>query len=348
MGKVVQRQDKSQVKWLYQAPFYLVGLVALFMVLNPGGFATITRTTTNDIYQRLLPRSDSDSQSVRVVHVDIDVETTRRLGRWPWPRTLLADLNDRVHDLGARTVLLDLVLSERDPTSPDQLIETWWNQPGMSALVVPLSRLPDHDAQLAQSLARGNVVTSFAYTSGPSDQKPLRKAGFQESVDWGTLTIPNYTGTVTTIPSLSAASSGIGSQYFQESDDLVTRNIPLVGMVNGTIYPNQILETVRVSEGVSHFNLLTRRTGDVSKVIGAKIGDITVPTNEDGSLSLYYSRTSEQPSYPAWQVLRPDFDATALRNDIVIDRAECFTETAKSRLSFVEDQQHTAVIRCLA
>lgn len=343
MGKVVQRQDKGLVKWLYQVPFCLIAFVALLLVLDPGGISSLTHMRTSDLYQRLNPRPAIESQSFRVVHVDIDLATTRRLGRWPWPRTLLADLIDRVHDLGAQTILLDLVLSERDPTSPDQLIETWWNQPGMGALVVPLSRLPDHDAQLAQSLARGNVVTSFAYTSEPSDQTPPRKAGFQDSDDGRTLTIPNLAGTVTTIPSLSAAGSGIGSQHFLESADGVTRFIPLVAMVNGTIYPNQILETVRISQGVSQFDLLTRRTGDVSQVTGIRIGDMTVPTNKDGSLSLYYSRASEQPSYSAWHVLQRDFDATALRNAIVVIGASADRQAATTLTSYGERVTTTQV-----
>lgn len=343
MGKVVQRQDKGLEKWLHQVPFCIIALVALLLVLDPGGISSLTRVRTSDLYQRLIPRPNTEAPSFPVVHVDIDLETTRRLGRWPWPRTLLAELNDRVHDLGAQTVLLDLVLSEPDPTSPDQLIETWWNQPGMGSLVVPLSRLPDHDAQLAQSLTRGNVVTSFAYTPEPSNQTPLRKARFQNSDTGRTLIIPNLAGVVTTIPSLSAASSGIGSQHFMESEDGVTRFIPLIAMMNGTIYPNQILETVRVSQRISQFDLVTRSTGDVSQVIGIRIGEITVPTNKDGSLSLYYSHASEQPSYSAWQVLRPDFDPAALRNAIVVIGASADRQAMTTRTSYGERVTATQV-----
>src|SRR4051812_28890345 len=51
--------------------------------------------------------SVADSQ---VLHLNIDNDSIREIGRWPWPRTVLADLIDELDRLGARFIALDILL----------------------------------------------------------------------------------------------------------------------------------------------------------------------------------------------------------------------------------------------
>ena len=61
--------------------------------------------------------------------VDIDDETLRRLGQWPWPRTGIAELTQRLSDAGAANIVFDIVFSEPDRTSParlaDRVVPAW-------------------------------------------------------------------------------------------------------------------------------------------------------------------------------------------------------------------------------
>jgi CHASE2 domain-containing sensor protein/signal transduction histidine kinase len=63
----------------------------------------------------LLPRPVPDD----IVIVAIDDASVEAIGRWPWPRTIHATLLDRIAAAKPRAILLDLVLSEPDP-SPAQ------------------------------------------------------------------------------------------------------------------------------------------------------------------------------------------------------------------------------------
>jgi adenylate cyclase len=54
-----------------------------------------------------------------VAIVAIDDSSIRTIGRWPWPRGRIAELVSKLHEYGAKTVGLDLVLSEPDTTSKD-------------------------------------------------------------------------------------------------------------------------------------------------------------------------------------------------------------------------------------
>src|SRR3546814_12237911 len=68
--------------------------------------ATLSRALRRKVvynYQRAQPRPD---EPVPVTVVDLDDDTLAKLGQWPWPRTLLADLIGRLQELGAATIAL--------------------------------------------------------------------------------------------------------------------------------------------------------------------------------------------------------------------------------------------------
>ena len=73
------------------------------------------RQAAFDSAQRISPRV-TDGAAVRVV--DIDEESLKRHGQWPWPRHVVADLVAALQDLDAGVVALDMVFAEPDRTSP--------------------------------------------------------------------------------------------------------------------------------------------------------------------------------------------------------------------------------------
>src|SRR5947209_3263248 len=71
-----------------------------------------------DLLQELFPRA-AEEQPVAIV--DIDDESLAAIGQWPWPRTILAALVDRLSDLGAAAVGFDVLFAEPDRTSPSEI-----------------------------------------------------------------------------------------------------------------------------------------------------------------------------------------------------------------------------------
>jgi len=125
-----------------------------------------------DSYQRSAPRVYEDAP-VRIV--DIDDETIRRLGQWPWPRTEVASLTDRLAGAGASAIAFDIVFSEPDRTSPARIAERMRRDGVSGSALAALARLPDNDKLLADSFARAPVLrpanrdSIFAtYSSGGS------------------------------------------------------------------------------------------------------------------------------------------------------------------------------------
>ena len=74
-----------------------------------------------DSYQRVEPRS---AETLLVPIVDIDERSLAEYGQWPWPRSLLGTLVDRLTQAGAVVVGFDIVLSE-----VDRLSRRGWRRP---------------------------------------------------------------------------------------------------------------------------------------------------------------------------------------------------------------------------
>ena len=110
-----------------------------------------------DTYQNLRPREATESPAVVV---DIDDDSIRILGQWPWSRTVLADLIDRFAEMGAAAVALDIILAEPDRTSPQATIAQLTNQ-GFQVNYPDNASDLDHDKILAKSFSRAPVVAGL-------------------------------------------------------------------------------------------------------------------------------------------------------------------------------------------
>ncbi len=93
---------------------FLIAAVTGLRVFDPW-FVAALRDRTFDVYQRYAPRP-YDAFRVRVVAID-DVSLAA-YGQWPWPRTRLAAITQRLVELGASVVAFDIIFPEPDRTSP--------------------------------------------------------------------------------------------------------------------------------------------------------------------------------------------------------------------------------------
>ena len=81
------------------------------------------RSLVFDTFQSIAPLTFDPNLPVRIV--DIDEESLKRLGQWPWPRTLLAKLVDTLAQQGAATIAFDIVFPEPDRLSPANAVKSW-------------------------------------------------------------------------------------------------------------------------------------------------------------------------------------------------------------------------------
>ncbi len=321
MAKTNQRRDHRRIQRFYPLPAALLALTALFIVSNPARWAERPRAAFFDFYQILHPRPAalaSQNGTAPVVVIDIDSDSRLRFGAWPWPRTRLAELTQRVRSAGARVIAFDMVFAGRDQTSPEQMMETWWNRPGMADLIAPLSRLPDHDAVFAESLQGGDAITGFAPSNAAGALPPPLKAPFEGSEAARALTPPAFSGAIGAIPSLSQSSAGTGAVTLTPASSGAVRNIPLTVRIGDTLYPSLVLETLRLWRGARGYEIKTNRMRGTAPFASIKTGAIDIPITRAGEMRLYDSRTDTTPVLPAWRVLSEGFDGSRLQGALVL------------------------------
>jgi adenylate cyclase len=89
-------------------PFVLLALVLAVRAWDPVPLQQ-ARALVFDTYQRISPRVYEPGLPVRIV--DIDDASLARIGQWPWPRTILAELVERLAAAGAAVVAFDIVFA---------------------------------------------------------------------------------------------------------------------------------------------------------------------------------------------------------------------------------------------
>jgi adenylate cyclase len=295
----------------------LIGVAALACVValriaDPTP-VTQVRNWVFDGYQRIEPRP-YEPAGVRVI--DIDETSLEAYGQWPWPRTVLATLVERLDRLGAAAIVFDMVFAEPDRTAPDNLLTAWQGH-GLSETVrESLRALPDPDQVLAQAIANAPTVTGFVPRTANqqtettlSARPPARPAGFAFSGDDPARLLPRFSGATTNLSPLGQAAKGNGSFGLVSDPDNVVRQIPLAHSIDGTVYPSLAAEALRVAQGAGT-HIIKTSTGSGERYFGGdlgvtamKIGRVVVPTTAAGRVQLYDTGPVAERSIPAARVL---------------------------------------------
>jgi len=274
-----------------------------------------------DGYQRASPRPLPEGQAA-VTIVDIDEASLARIGQWPWPRTVLAELVERLRAAGARAIGFDMVFAEPDRTSPAQVLARLADSAAFGRALAALDAggLLDHDARFAEAIAGGRVVTGFvARAAVEGGRLPEPKAPFAVM---GTLPegyVQFYSGATVNLEALERAAAGNGSFNTAASVDKVVRSVPLVLSVGGRLFPTLSVETVRVAGGGSLSLRAGSGGGGAVGVEAVAIGTRAVETDAAGRLRLHWTRYDPAHRYlPAWQVLDGSAPAARLDGRVVL------------------------------
>ena len=259
-----------------------------------------------DTLQRLLPRRDADEIAARsgVVVVDIDEASLARYGQWPWSRSRVAEMIGNLQDAGASAIGLDIVFAEPDRTSPAALREPWARD---HRLVISRSGgepLPDYDRQLADTIARGRVVTGYGLLPTANDKAPVLSDGIG-IIGTAPSGFPGYRGAVPNLRAFDEASAGQGSFTIAapESDEII-RRLPLFMTLNAALVPSLAMEMLRVASG-SDDDLRVRedRVGSALAGYVARVGEREIPVMTDGTLWLHYGARDPVRTWSAARVL---------------------------------------------
>ncbi|MBL8520284.1 MAG: CHASE2 domain-containing protein [Betaproteobacteria bacterium] len=286
----------------------LLLLAGAAMVAAPAP-VQLLRNAVFDSYQRLFPRERREAPAIIV---EIDEKSLAAMGQWPWPRTRVADLIDRIQLHRPAVIGIDLLFSEPDRFSPARLAEALPVMP--TEMAEKLVALPTTDHLLAQAFARSNVVLGVAGMPAVDARFPYPPRA--APMDWQTQRpmdrLLRYAGHLQSLPELERAARGRGL-ISNDAPDGVVRRALLLARVGESIVPSLGLDMLRVASG-GNIAIVDRRFGG----FGVSLAGLEIPLQADGTVWLRTARHDPHRFVSALDVLNGKVDGTRIANKLVL------------------------------
>ena len=289
----------------------LLGLVPL-RIADPRPLEEL-RLRTFDLFQVLRPREQA---SLPVTIVDIDEASLKELGQWPWPRTVLADLITRLHELGAAAIGFDIVFAEPDRMSPAVAASSFRGID--QATRDKLSSLPSNDEVFASAIKRaGNIVVGQAGTRIVTPRSAAEKAlqtGFAIRGPDPQPFLVSLPGLLRNVLPIEQAAAGRGLFSINPERDGIVRRVPVVMEAQGILVPSLTMEMLRI---VSRSGAILIRT-DEAGVRSVGVPHLELPTDRNGQFWIYFNKHDPARYVSAVNVLHGDAPADRLRGKLVL------------------------------
>ena len=256
--------------------------------------------------------------------IDLDEDSLRRFGQWPWPRHLIAQLLKILTEGGAAAIGLDILLSEEDNTSPLQL------QKGLQkffGIAVGFSGLPasleDNDLLLAEVMRQTPTICGVFLHFNKDTAKALPEGAGQ------VLGVVDQTppGCPPPRERLLRAHGGtppiavlrpvapLGSINVAPDPDGIVRAVPLVVQVDNEIHANLGLRALMRGMGLRTLILQSGPDG----LQALRIGKFTVPVTPEGLMHVpFRGPRKTYPYFSAADILEGKIPSSEIQGRVFI------------------------------
>lgn len=283
-------------------------LITALLVLHAAGVVRLTMLDRLEAwsYDTRLLLTMPHELDPRIVIIDIDEASLKKIGQWPWGRDRLAQLTsallDRYH---VAAIGYDVVFAEPDTRSGlaslTHLAASHFKQDKLFKRALDKARpLLDFDARFAQSMSTGAVVLGYYFTPYPQTEGALPPPVFAADTLAGLdRSFVRNQGYGSNIPQLQHAAATGG--YFNMSADFdgVTRRMPMLADYHGATYEALSLATLRAALGAQ---LQLHRAGDTQwwphfHHLELLADDMRIPVDAHGAVLVPYR------AYPGYTYL---------------------------------------------
>jgi adenylate cyclase len=272
----------------------------------------------------------------QVAIVAVDEKSLKEKGRWPWPRTFMADLVDKIGQAGAAVIGFDIFFPEKDRYVPFATVKEAAKKKDLSNITSEnfiewMQEVGDSDRLFAESILRSEraVLGYFVYAEGDHSGDSTEKltAEQMELLDFSQYPIvQRFDDPDNSVPlrkmesvglSLSEfvnAANSAGYVSFVPEVDGVVRWVPMVMQLGEFLFPPLSLQLLKEATQLP----LAVRIAPYG-VDGLKLGDNVFPTSETGDFLVnYFGPAFTFTHYSASDVLDGKIGKKELENKIIL------------------------------
>jgi CHASE2 domain-containing sensor protein/predicted Ser/Thr protein kinase len=285
-----------------------------------------------DVMMKLRGQPDAESD---IVMVDIDEDSIEKLGRWPWPRSLLATGIQKINAGKPKVIGLNLLLTESEISEGLHELESLeatfeknlLKRTGREGLAF-LQDLQDaqvrldNDKKLTEALqAAGNVVLPMFFKEstvvGERNEEPdpmLIAQSIQNVQNEGDFSVPRGNEIVLPVASFFEAAKGIGHFNLSYDMDGTARRERLLYEYNGLYFPSYTLRVAAL--------FLNMPMEDISADLGAAVylgSKVEVPTTLYSEMLISFKgpRNSFR-SFSYFDVINDKIPSSVFKNKLVL------------------------------
>ena len=278
-------------------------------------------------------RSDQEGSS-RVVMVDIDDDSIEKIGRWPWPRSIIADGIRKINEGEPKVIGLNLIFSEPEESGGLKEIralealfaESVKNMAGEEGLLLgeaiseAKARL-DNDRKLAEALKEAGKVVLPVFFRGTAEaggeegemDEALAARSIQNIDNPQGLECPGANEILLPIPAFFNASNGIGHINLAYDMDGTARRERLLYEYNGLYIPSYSLSMSAL--------FLNIPRDKIRAELGARIhlGSLEIPTTFYTELLVgFKGPRGSFKSYSYFDVINDKIDKSVFKDKLVL------------------------------
>ncbi len=327
-------------------PEWFIGLILtlLFIIMvitGRGDFTDVIEKKTFDLRSKL---SASGERNPDIEIVVIGDEDLAEIGRFPWPRNIIAKAIDNLAMAGAKVIALDIMFNEPEESAGltaikelrNVYIDLKLNDKDSSTkrfyeLLNEAEANLDNDAKLAEAFKKaGNVILPIYFdtrSKGKDEEVPgyIKKSSYKVvhglKDEWATSAAMWLSKIKPLLPSFADSVAGIGHiNLFPDSDGAIRSQIHAIGYLDKTFVPSFPMAIVKTFKGLDE-NQIRVILGDSinlkvtpSKTVRIPATDFDMPTliNWNDGPGVAFHTT------PFRNILNKKFQTSLFRDKIVI------------------------------
>src|SRR3989338_6923369 len=303
----------------------LITVVFCIFFYTKTGFLETIELKSYDLRMALFA---SARPSAEIAIVD---ESVAKLGRWPWPRTRIAEVINKISQAGAKVIGLNILFSEPEEASglaAIEALEEKFSELGLSeakggaAFLIEVERIREgmnRDEKLARAIeASSNVILpiAFDFSSGmrkAKDRKEIPDAIINAAIIGIPASVATASNIIHPIQRLSAAAMDVGHINRFPDTDGVSRFDTAVVSYNERLYLSLPVVVA------SHFLGLTKEDIRIGPDGELFFKNQILPTTINMQMLLnYYGQPKTFPHYSFYDVLHDKIASAAFKDKIVL------------------------------